>query len=155
MLSVLEKSNKLTSEAHTQLELDPVTFKNVPDNSIDYALMEKSSQIAVVPCKIGWNDIGSWRALGELIQPDDNGNRTRGEVIIHDAHNCHIESEGRLIGVVGVDNLTVVDTADALLISNKDRSQDVKHLYAKLKALGHEVHKLHRTVFRPGEAIQS
>ena len=145
----IEKSRLLTDEGLAEIELDPITFKNVADNSIDYALMEKSSQIAVVPCSIGWSDIGSWRAIGDLIQPDDNGNRTGGEVLLHDVHHCHIQSDGRLVGVVGVDNLIVIDTPDALLIADRDRSQDVKHLYTQLKGQDHDVHKLHRTVFRP------
>jgi mannose-1-phosphate guanylyltransferase/mannose-6-phosphate isomerase len=124
-------------------------FGQVPDDSIDYAVMEKSKNVAVVQCSIGWSDIGSWRALGDLTEPDDNGNRIEGSAVLHDVTNCHIQSNDRIAGVVGVDNLIIIDTPDALLVANRSRSQDVKHLYAKLKANGHDAHKVHRSVHRP------
>ncbi len=134
----------------SQLELDPEGFGRVPDNSIDYAVMEKSSQVAVVPCNIGWSDIGSWRALGELTDSDQQGNRINGEAHLHDVTNCYIQSnKQRVLGAVGVDNLIIVDTPDALLVADKSRVQDVKHLYSALKAQGHEAHKHHLTVHRP------
>ncbi|QAU35529.1 mannose-1-phosphate guanylyltransferase/mannose-6-phosphate isomerase [Janthinobacterium sp. 17J80-10] len=133
----------------SQIELDPDSFALVPDNSIDYAVMEKSSQVAVVPCDIGWSDIGSWSALGNLTNSDEQGNRINGEALLHDVSNCYIRSGKRLIGAVGLDNLIIVDTPDALLVADRSRVQDVKHLYAALKAQGHEAHKLHLTVHRP------
>lgn len=132
-----------------QLLLDPDTFNNVPDDSIDYAVMEKSDQVAVVPCNIGWSDIGSWTALGDLTEPDADGNRTQGDTLLHNTHNCTIHSHDRLIGTAGVDNLIIIDTSDAVLVANKSCAQDVKHIYAKLKTKGHQAHKLHRTVHRP------
>lgn len=132
-----------------QTELDADTFREVPDDSIDYAVMEKSDQIAVVPCSIGWSDIGSWTALGDLAAPDANGNRVQGDAMMHNAHNCTIHSNGRLVGAVGVDNLVIIDTPDAILVADKSSAQDVKHIYAQLKANGHETYKLHRTVHRP------
>lgn len=133
----------------SQLNLDPESYAKVPENSIDYAVMEKCKHVAVVPCDIGWSDIGSWGALGDLIPPDANGNRVQGEALLHEASNCYIQSDERLVGAVGVDNLIIIDTPDALLVANRSRAQDVKHIYAELKALGHEAHKLHRTVHRP------
>uniref|UniRef100_E6QXA9 mannose-1-phosphate guanylyltransferase n=1 Tax=mine drainage metagenome TaxID=410659 RepID=E6QXA9_9ZZZZ len=132
-----------------QLTLDPDTFSRVPDDSIDYAVMEKSDQIAVVPCNIGWSDIGSWTALGDLTEPDADGNRIQGDTLLHNTRNCTIHSHDRLIGTAGVDNLIIIDTPDAVLVANKACAQDVRHIYAKLKAKGHEAHKLHRTVHRP------
>lgn len=133
----------------TQVQLDPKTFGAVPENSIDYAVMEKSKNVAVVPCSIGWSDIGSWTAVSELSKPDSHGNRVEGEALLHDVDNCYLVSHDRIIGAVGVENLIVIDTPDALLVANRERAQEVKHIYAQLKARGHEAHKVHRTVHRP------
>lgn len=145
----IEKSRPSIDNSASQLTLEPISFKNIPSNSIDYALMEKSSQVAVVPCNIGWSDIGSWNALGELIEPDAKGNRIKGDVLLHDVHDCQIQSHDRLVGAIGVDNLIIIDTPDALLVADKSRTQDVKHIYTQLKTQDHDAHKLHRTVFRP------
>lgn len=145
----IEQSRFAEGKGFTQLELDPDTFRSVPDNSIDYAVMEKSDRVAVVPCNIGWSDIGSWTALGDLAEPDTNGNRIQGEALLHSTRNCTIQSDDRLVGTVGVENLIIIDTPDAVLVANKFCAQDVKHIYAALKAKGHEAHKLHRTVHRP------
>lgn len=133
----------------TQVQLEPKTFGAVPDTSIDYAVMEKCDKAAVVPCSIGWSDIGSWAALSDLCKPDSNGNRVEGEAMLHDVDNCYLMSRDRIIGAVGVRDLIVIDTPDALLVVSRDRAQDVRHIYSKLKARGHEAHKLHRTVHRP------
>ena len=135
--------------AVTQLELHADTFAKVPDISIDYAVMEKSKVVAVVPCKIGWSDIGSWNAVGDLSEADVDGNRIQGEAMLHDSTDNYIQSAGRMVGAVGVSNLIIIDTPDALLVANRDRAQDVKHIYAGLKAKGHESYKLPRTVHRP------
>lgn len=145
----LANSYKSEGQGCTQIELDAESFKAVPDNSIDYALMEKSDQVAVVPCAIGWSDIGSWTALGALTEPDGQGNRVLGEAVLRDVSNCYIQSEDRLVGAVGIENLIIVDTPDALLVAHKDGSQDVKQIYSELKARGHDAYKLHRTVHRP------
>jgi mannose-1-phosphate guanylyltransferase/mannose-6-phosphate isomerase len=144
----LEKSRGTLGDGVAQVELDAEAFAAVPDDSIDYALMEKSRRVAVVPCDIGWSDIGSWSALGELAAADARGNRVEGEAVLHDVSGCYIRSE-RMVGAVGVENLIVIDTPDALLIAHQSRAQDVKHVYGRLKELGHEAHKLHRTVHRP------
>lgn len=145
----LARSRTVEGNGVVQRGLDPEYFLRVPENSIDYAVMEKSARVAVVPCDIGWSDIGSWSALGDLTSPDGLGNRVQGEALLHDVNNCFILAEDRVVGAVGVDNLIIVDTPDALLIADRNRSQDVKHLYAELKSRGHEAHKLHRTVHRP------
>lgn len=147
----LQQSRMAQGKGFVELELDRESFARVPDNSIDYSVMEKSSQVAVVPCSnIGWSDIGSWSALGDLSAPDGHGNRVDGEALLHDVSNCYIQaSDKRVVGAVGVDNLIIVDTPDALLVADKARAQDVKHLYATLKMQGHEAHKHHLTVHRP------
>jgi mannose-1-phosphate guanylyltransferase len=132
-----------------QCELDRDAFTQVPEDSIDYAVMEKTARAAVVPCDIGWSDIGSWAALGELAEADAQGNRIEGEALLKDVENCFIRSEDRLVGAVGVKDLIIVDTPDALLVAHKDRAQDVKQIYGELKSLNHEAHRFHRTVHRP------
>lgn len=132
-----------------QCELDRDAFTRVPEDSIDYAVMEKTARAAVVPCDIGWSDIGSWAALGELAEADAQGNRIEGEALLKDAENCFIRSEDRLVSAVGVKDLIIVDTPDALLVAHKDRAQDVKQIYGELKSLNHEAHRFHRTVHRP------
>ncbi|WJV54590.1 mannose-1-phosphate guanylyltransferase/mannose-6-phosphate isomerase [Prodigiosinella aquatilis] len=144
-------SRRLEGGGATQLELDMNTFSQVEDISIDYAVMEKSRQVSVVSCNIGWCDIGSWTALGALIVPDENGNAIEGdaEILTHNATNCYIKADERVIGAVGVDNLVIVDTPDALLVASKDSGQDVKSIYNQLKNKGHQAYKIHRTVHRP------
>lgn len=145
----MQHSRKAQGMNFSQIELDSTTFDMVPDDSIDYALFEKSKNVAVVPCSIGWSDIGSWNALGLLTPADKDGNRIEGEVLLHDVVNCYIKSNERIVGAIGIDNLLIIDTPDALLVADRNRTQEVKHLYASLKAVGHEVHKLHRVVYRP------
>lgn len=147
--SCVEKSRVVTGKGIIEMTLDPDSFAEVPDNSIDYSVMEQSKNVAVVPCSIGWSDIGSWTAIGDLSTPDTNGNRIQGTALVHDVTNCYIQSNQRVVGAVGIDNLIIVDTPDALLVADKSRAQDVKHLYAALKAKGHEAHKHHLTVHRP------
>ncbi|ANJ66589.1 mannose-1-phosphate guanylyltransferase/mannose-6-phosphate isomerase [Halothiobacillus diazotrophicus] len=130
-------------------ELNADDFTRVPEESFDYAVMERTENAAVVPSDIGWSDIGSWQALGAIGQTDGSGNRLDGEVIMHDVHDCYIRSDNRLVGAVGVENLVIIDTPDALLVAHKERSQEVKHLFKQLKTAGHEAHRLHRTVHRP------
>jgi mannose-1-phosphate guanylyltransferase / mannose-6-phosphate isomerase len=145
----LAQSRVAQAAGWTQVEMEAKLFGNVREESIDYAIMEKTAEAAVVPCAIGWSDVGSWAAISELSKPDDKGNRVEGDTLLHDVRDCYMVSHDRLIGAVGVENLIVIDTPDALLIANRNRAQDVKHLYSALKAQGHEAHRLHRTVHRP------
>ena len=145
----LQKSRAAKGEDIAQIELDAESFGAVPDTSIDYALFEKSKRVAVVPCSIGWSDIGSWSAIGDLAKADANRNRLEAQAFLHDVSGCYIRSAKRVVGAVGVDNLVIIDTPDALLVASRDRVQDVRQVYMQLKARGHEAHKLHRTVHRP------
>ena len=145
----MERSRLATGEGYSQLELDAESFALVPDDSIDYALMEKSRRVSVVHCDVGWSDIGSWSAIGDLAQADGNLNRIEAQAVLVDVSGCYIRSADRIVGAVGLKNLVIVDTADALLVADKSRAQDVKQVFAQLKAQGHEAHKLHRTVHRP------
>ncbi|MEW9679024.1 mannose-1-phosphate guanylyltransferase/mannose-6-phosphate isomerase [Pseudomonas sp. TE50-2] len=145
----LEQSQVKEGAGGLQVELDPERFALVPDISIDYALMEPSAQVAVVPCDIGWSDIGCWEAVRELRPADGQGNHCNGETVLLDVRNCYIDSPRRLVGAVGLDNLIVIDTPDALLIADAARSQDVKVIAQQLKREGHDAYRLHRTVTRP------
>lgn len=145
----LGASRRSQGDHTSQVELSSEDFALVPEDSIDYAVMEKSKNVAVVPCDIGWSDIGSWTALGDLTDSDGHGNRVLGQAMLHDTRNCTIQSSDRLVGTVGVDNLLIIDTPDALLVADRGKAQDVKHLFATLKNLGHETHKTHKTVHRP------
>ncbi len=149
ILENVKECMTLSQQSNHYLELDNDSFGRTPDISIDYALMEKSKHVAAVACDIGWNDIGSWNALSELTQADSSGNRTLGENILHDTTNCYIHGSDRVIGTVGLDNLVIVDMPDALLVADRNRAQDVKHIVQRLKHLGNEVVKLHREVHRP------
>lgn len=144
------KTSKLSQgSGYTCLNLDPTAFADVPDISIDFALMERSNRVATVPCDLDWSDIGSWNSMSELTVPDSNGNRCIGEVLTHGSHNNFVHSPERLATMVGVSDLVVVDTPDAILVAHKSCTQDVKHIVGQLKKNGHEAHLLHRTVHRP------
>ena len=145
----VEQSRSADGKDFTVIQLDPTRFANVQEVSLDYAVMEKSDRVAVVPCTMGWSDVGSWTVLGDLAEPDANGNRIRGDVVLHGTRNCTIQSNCHLIGAVGIENLVIIDTPDAILVADKSNAQDVKHIYAELKAKGHEAYKVHRTVQRP------
>ena len=129
--------------------LDAQAFGRCPNISIDYAVMEKASGVLVLPSRFGWSDIGSWKAVSEQFEADCDGNTTVGETLLVGSRNSHIQSEDRLVAAVGIDNLLIVDTPDALLVANKDDSQNVKEVVARLKARGHDAARLHRTVARP------
>lgn len=145
----LAQSRRSEGSDVSLVELNGEMLNRAPDISVDYALMERSDNVSVVRCDIGWSDIGSWNALGDLAEPDTHGNRVEGEALLHDVSNCYIRSDSRLIGAVGVKDLLVVDTPDALLIADRNRAQDVRHVYATLKSQGHETFRVHRTVSRP------
>jgi len=136
------------ASAH-MLDIPAQAFAQVPDISIDYAVMERSAQVAVVPSDFGWSDIGSWNAVKELVQPDAAHNRVLGEAVFVDTRNTFVQSEDRLVATVGVCDLMIIDTPDALLVAHQDKAQDVKKVVAQLKTRGHEAYKLHRSVARP------
>jgi len=136
-------------EGFAKIELAPEHFGSAPRISLDHAVMEKAGNLAVIPCDMDWNDIGSWNAMAELIAPDENGNRIRGDIHMIGTAGSYISSDRRVIGTVGVNDLIIVDSPDALLVASRDRVQDVKKLFEGLKASGHGAHLLHSTVHRP------
>lgn len=132
-----------------KVQLSPEHFEKLDDVSIDYAVMEKHPDVAVVRAVFDWNDIGSWRAMGDLIDADAHGNRILGEVIAVDTRNCFVQSDSRLVATVGLENLVVVDTPDALLVMDQSRAQDVKEVVSRLKVSNHAAHDIHATMHRP------
>ncbi|HHB76645.1 MAG TPA: mannose-1-phosphate guanylyltransferase/mannose-6-phosphate isomerase [Desulfobulbus sp.] len=120
-----------------------------PSESIDYALMEKTGQAAMVEADIGWSDIGSWQALWQILNKDDRGNASSGDVLLEDVENSLIHAEDTLVAAIGIKDTIVVETADAILVAPMDRSQDVKQIVSRLKKTERKEFRYHRTVYRP------
>ncbi|MEP7061207.1 MAG: mannose-1-phosphate guanylyltransferase/mannose-6-phosphate isomerase [Betaproteobacteria bacterium] len=131
------------------IEFDPVSFAQMPDISFDYAVMEKARNTAVVHADFDWSDVGSWQALSDLMPPDGDGNRGHGEHVSIDTHGTYVHAGDRIVATVGVDDLVIVETADAVLVAHRDHLQRVKEVVAELKTRGHETYRTHRTVARP------
>ena len=129
--------------------LDPASFAKARSISIDYAVMERTDKAALVPVQMGWSDIGSWDSLWVATERDEAGNAMKGDVLHYGARNSYLRSEGPLVAAVGVEDMVVVATPDAVLVSHKSASQDVKQIVEQLKAQGRELHNSHRKVFRP------
>ena len=136
------------------IRLDKQSFAASPSDSIDYAVMEKTADAKVLPVDIGWNDVGSWSALWEVAERDADGNAHRGDVIAVDSRNTYAYAR-RLVALVGVDDIVVVETDDAVLVARKDRVQEVKQVVAQLKQSQRSQAVLHRKVYRPWGAYDS
>ncbi|KZC92450.1 mannose-1-phosphate guanyltransferase [Stenotrophomonas maltophilia] len=134
--------------------LDKDAFTAVPSDSIDYAVMEKTADAVVIPLDAGWNDVGSWTALRDVSQQDGDGNAHQGDVIAIDCRNTYAYAQ-RLVAMVGLDDVIVVETDDAVLVGKADRMQEVKTVVAKLKAEGRSEATWHRKVYRPWGAYDS
>ena len=132
------------------IEFDRDAFLAQPDISIDYAIMERAPKVAVVPASFDWSDIGSWKAMSDLeAEADGDGNRVRGQAIVVESTNCYIQSDARMVAAVGVKDLVIVDTGDAVLVSHRERAQQVKLVVERLRATNHAAASVHQTVHRP------
>jgi mannose-1-phosphate guanylyltransferase/mannose-6-phosphate isomerase len=131
------------------IRLEEQAFTSSPSDSIDYALMEKSRNVVVVPLDAGWNDIGSWSALYDIGTKDNNGNVIKGDVITQDTTNTYINANHHMVATIGVDNLIVVDTPDATFIATQDKAQEVKSIVAHLQSNNRGECSDHRKVYRP------
>ena len=129
--------------------LDKESFSRCPSDSIDYAVMEKTEKAAIIPIDVGWNDVGSWSSLWEVSDKDTEGNRFVGDVLSADSSDNYVHARERLVSLVGVDNLVIVDTADAVLVAKKDKVQEVKTIVAEIKKLERSETQSHRKVYRP------
>ncbi|WP_119680502.1 mannose-1-phosphate guanylyltransferase/mannose-6-phosphate isomerase [Indioceanicola profundi] len=137
------------------LRLDANAFQQAPNISIDYAVMEKTALAAVVACDIGWTDVGSWSALWEIGDKDQDGNVVQGDTLLVDTEDSYVRSEHGLAAVVGLKDVVVVATEDAVMVSHKDRAQDVKLVVDRLKSSGRTEHTEHKRVDRPWGFYQS
>ncbi|ART80937.1 mannose-1-phosphate guanylyltransferase/mannose-6-phosphate isomerase [Oceanisphaera avium] len=131
------------------VRIDGEAFANCPDDSIDYAVMEKTDHAVMVPLDAGWSDIGSWSALWDVSEKDDSGNMLKGDVLNHDSRNNYAVAESRLVALVGVEDLIVVETKDAVLVAHRDQVQEVKKIVEQLKDADRSEHINHREVYRP------
>ena len=149
---ILESCRKAYANRQKDLDftrVDADAFAGCPEESIDYAVMEKTNDAVVVPLDAGWSDIGSWTALWEIQAQDEQGNVFKGDVIVEDVHNSYIHSEGRLIAAIGIQDHVIVETDDVVLVADKSRVQDVKKLVAQVKAQDRLEHRFHKRVHRP------
>jgi len=134
---------------------DSDAFTRCRSESIDYAVMEKSANASMVPLDAGWSDVGSWSALQDVCESDENGNTLGGDAWIHNCEGTYVQAESRLVAAVGLKDIIVVETKDAVLVAERGQSQDVKELVDRLKENGRDETKLHRQVFRPWGSYDS
>ncbi|WP_157581943.1 mannose-1-phosphate guanylyltransferase/mannose-6-phosphate isomerase [Shewanella woodyi] len=149
MLDVCRRAIAEPAQDLEFIRVDKEVFATCPDDSIDYAVMEKTTAAMVVPMDAGWSDVGSFAALWDVAEKDQHQNVIKGDVITADSSNNYIYAENKLVATVGVDNLVIVETKDAILVANKDKVQDVKDIVNELKKSGRSEFKLHREVYRP------
>ncbi len=124
-------------------------FAAMPSISIDYGVLEKSSRVSLIPCEIGWNDVGSWQAVHEISAQDKNGNALQGNVVAVDCKNSLIRAEKRLVAAIGIEDICVIETADAVLVAKSDQTQRVREVVDELTARGATEHIFHAKVNRP------
>jgi mannose-1-phosphate guanylyltransferase/mannose-6-phosphate isomerase len=147
--------------AETEADLDFIrinkeAFEQCPDDSIDYAVMEKTQSACMVPLDANWSDVGSWSSLWETFEnKDENGNACTGDVMLEGVTNSYINSEERLISVIGLDDVVVVETKDAVMVANRHKVQDIKKVVNRLKAEKRSEFQFHREVFRPWGSYDS
>lgn len=128
---------------------EAAAFQRAPDLSIDYAVMEKTKAAVVVPVEMGWSDVGSWSALWEVAEKDDSGNVVEGDAVLHDVADSYVRTDGPLIAGIGISEMVVVATEDAVLVAPKDRAEEVRAIVDRLKSAGRSEHDTHRLVHRP------
>jgi mannose-1-phosphate guanylyltransferase/mannose-1-phosphate guanylyltransferase/mannose-6-phosphate isomerase len=131
------------------LRLDPGAFARSPSKSIDYAVMEHTQKAVVVPLDAGWSDVGAWSALWDLGTKDARGNVVIGPVVAEDVRDSYLRSDGRIVAALGIENVVVVATEDAVLVSTRERAQDIRIVVERLKAEGRSEVRAHPTVYRP------
>jgi mannose-1-phosphate guanylyltransferase/mannose-6-phosphate isomerase len=155
---ILEHCRAALTGAQTDLDfvrLNAAAFEKCPSDSIDYAVMEHTKNGVVIPSDIGWSDVGSWSSLWEVSDKDSEGNRFVGDVIAKNSNNNFVHSDGRLVTLVGINDVVVVDTDDAVLIASRDQVQDVKSIVEELKSSDRTEHLNHRKVGRPWGSYDS
>jgi len=149
MLSACRSAFEQGSQDLYFTRVDLAAFAACPEQSIDYAVMEKTSEAAMVPLDAGWSDVGSWSALWDVSAKSPEGNVLKGDVLQQDTRNTYVHSESRLVATVGVDDLMIIETKDAVLVAHKNHVQDVKSIVERIRNDGRHEHINHRKVFRP------
>ncbi|MEN5119040.1 mannose-1-phosphate guanylyltransferase/mannose-6-phosphate isomerase [Luteimonas sp. TWI662] len=155
MLNAVRSAHDNARRDEDFIRLEKEAFTACPSDSIDYAVMENTDDAAVLPISVGWNDVGSWSALWEVADQDGDGNAHHGDVIALDCRNTLAWGDGRLVTLLGLDDVVVVDTDDTLLVAHRDKVQQVKDVVARLKQEGRPQAALHRKVYRPWGAYDS
>ena len=140
---------RATEKSSSPIEFPAEVFAECPSISIDYAVMEKAENTAVVASNFGWSDIGSWKAISELYESDEAGNRIKGKAVMVGSTDCFVQSDERVVAAVGLKGMVIVDTGDAVLVADQNHAQDVKEVVAQLSKLKHEAVTFHKTVHRP------
>ncbi len=151
-LEIVKSVNRAVDNATQDLDfirLDKQAFESSPSDSIDYALMEKSNNVVVVPLDAQWNDIGSWSALHDIGIKDNNGNVIKGDVFTEETINTYINASHHMVATIGVQDLVIIDTPNATLISAKNKVHEVKKIVDQLQQQGREEQFCHRKVYRP------
>ncbi len=149
---VLEAARNALAKVESDLgflRLDKPSFAAAPSISVDYAIMEKTSLAVMLPIDVGWNDIGSWSSLWDIAPRDAQGNAINGDAVLLDTRNCYVHSERSLVATIGLENLVIVDTPDALLVADKSRTQDVSKIVASLKQSNRKEQEQHLRNYRP------
>jgi len=146
---IISLLNDLEINSDSQPTVEYQEFSKMPDISIDYAVMEQSKKIALIPLDCGWNDLGSWEAIYDISEKDKNGNCITGNVIDVNSKNSMVYSTSKLVTTIGLKDTIVIETEDAVLVCDKKQSQEVKKIYNELKERNDDSHKVHKTVFRP------
>ncbi len=149
ILSACRKAREQGKRDADFYRVDAQQFGNCPSDSIDYAVMEKTDHAAVVPLDAGWSDIGAWSALWQACEQDAAGNVMQGDVLSHSTRNALVIAQHRLVATVGIEDVIVIETADAVLVAHKDHSQSVRDIVDQLKRDKRTEHKMHRRVYRP------
>ena len=144
-----ELSMRDVSQDNDFLRINRMAFDKCPSDSIDFAVMEFTDDAVVVPMNAGWSDIGSWSSLWHISQKNSDGNALIGDVISHESTNCYIRTDNNLVAAIGLDNLVILSTKDALVVADKNRVQDIKIITEKLKQAERTEWKMHREVYRP------
>jgi mannose-1-phosphate guanylyltransferase/mannose-6-phosphate isomerase len=155
MLSCCQKAMASATVDMVFVRPDAEIFKQCPSDSIDYAVMEKTDVGGVVSLDCGWSDVGAWSALWEVAERDPQGNVCRGDVIVDNCRDSYFRSDSRLVAATGVDNLVVIETADAILVADREKVQEVKRIVNTLKAQQRTEATLHRRVYRPWGSYES
>ncbi|WPB58062.1 mannose-1-phosphate guanylyltransferase/mannose-6-phosphate isomerase [Xylophilus sp. GOD-11R] len=156
--AVVKAARESVAQARSDLDfirLDKEAFSASPEDSIDYAVMEKSDKVKVVPLSAGWSDVGAWGAVWDVATKDAEGNAARGDVWLQGVKNSYVRADHRLVAAIGLDNVMIVETSDAVLVASKESVQEVKKIVDRLKAAKRPEAALHREVFRPWGSYDS